>query len=354
MIHHTMKQAFPFLLIVLMISIILVSGCLNTSGTQASSDNSSDTPLSGTSLPTNPVVIITPNASNAGIDTRVYPPHHPPTIFIFSLPDAIDVLGESVFIPTELPAGYAYGGGSANTEGVVSLGISNGSDGILYLQVSPPRQVQGTISGSSIPISSNGIRGLCMTNGSQHQLSWSDETHDYYLSGTLPCGEYIRMAASLGPLNPETLEKVPWKELQPATPLPPSEILNLVFSREWLDSHDTNPDPQIFNVTMSSEDFNSSFSPDPVDPTLLRQKAVEDDKKVALFNMPKNMFAGFNDDSEKVKINFPDTFFRFYDSMDALHEDLNSRRAGTTAEGENMDITPRTIPSVIRTTSRIS
>lgn len=349
-----MKRTFPFLLIILMISIILVSGCLDMSSTPVSSGDASDTPVSGSLPPTTPAGLITPNDSNVRESSRIYPPH-PPTIFIFSLPDAIDVLGETVYIPMKVPPGYAYGGGSANTEGVISLGISNGSNGIQYLQVSPPRTIQGTLSGLSTAVSSDGIRGLCTTNGSQHQLSWSDETHDYYLSGTLPCDEYTRMAASLGPLTAESLENVPWRELQPATPLPQSEILNLVFSREWLSTHDTNPDPQIFNVTMTTEEFNSSFAPDPVDPTLLRQTEVEDDKPVALLNMPKNMFAGFNDDPGKVKINFPDSFFRFYDSMNALHEDLDRRGAGSPSPGGNQGVETslKTIPSAIQTTPRI-
>ncbi len=354
-IDHTMKRAFLFLLIILVISIILMSGCLGTGSIRVSSGNTSGPTVPGSPSPTTPAGLITPNSSNAGVDSRTYPPVHPPTLFIFSLPDAIDIFREPLFIPTQLPPGYAYGGGSANAEGVVSLSISNGSDSIRYLRVSPSHPITGTLSGLSTAVSSGGIRGLCTTNGSQHQLSWSDETHDYYLSGTLPCDEYIWMAASLGPLTAESLENVPWKELQPATPLPQSEILNLVFSREWLSIHDTNPDPQIFNVTMTTEEFNSSFAPDPVDPTLFRQTEVEDDKPVALLNMPKNMFARFNDDPEKVTINFPDSFFRFYDSINALHEDLDRRRAGSPSPGGNQGVeTPfQTIPSAIQTTPRI-
>jgi hypothetical protein len=349
-----MKRAFAISLIILIVSIIMVSGCLGTHSTMVGSGTASGTPVPGTPSSTSPMVIITPNASNSGIDTRAYPPH-PPTIFIFTLSEAIDILGEPVFIPMDLPPGYAYGGGSANTEGVVSLGATNGSNGITYLQVSPPRPIQGTLSGSSTPFISDGIDGICTTNGSQHQFSWSDGARDYYLSGSLPCEEYVKMAASLALLTPESLETVPWNELQPATPLPPSEILNLVFSREWLDSRDTDPDPQIFNVTMTAEEFNSSFAPDQEDPTLLRQAEVKDDKPVALLNMPKTMFARFNDDPSMVKINFPDTFFQFYGSMGALHDDLNRRRAGDVSPGKNHGIeTPASIPSVIPTTPRIS
>jgi hypothetical protein len=297
--------------------------------------------------------MITPNASNAGIDTRTYPPH-PPTIFIFSLPEAIDILGEPMFIPMDLPDGFAYGGGSANTEGIVLLSISNGSTSIQFLQVSPPRSIQGTLAGPSNPVDVNGTEGLCTVEADKHQFSWSDETHDYYLSGTLPCEVYIPMAASLDQLTTEALEYVPWNELQPATPLPQSEILNLVFSREWLDTHDTNPDPQIFNVTMTLEEFNSSFAPDPEDPKLLLHHAVEDDNPVAFLNMPKTMFASFNHDPSVVTINFPDSFFRFYDSLEALHRDLEERQ-GLPGDGSGPAVagSPRTPPTVIFTTQRI-
>lgn len=157
------------------------------------------------------------------------------------------------------------------------------------------------------------------------------------------------MAASLGPLTKETLEKVPWKDLEPATPLPQSEVLNLVFSRDWLDTHDTNPDPQIFEITMTVEDYNASFVPDLNDPDLLRHAAVRDEKPVALLNMPKDMFERFNDDPSLVKIHFPDSFFRFYDSMDALYEDLESRAESSSTAGSPT----RTPPSVIVTTPRI-
>jgi hypothetical protein len=343
-------------LITLCLVAILIGGCLGTTGVQTDVNNTTDTQKSGTPPPTTPVPIITPNASNVQGSSVTYPPHHPPTIFIFSLPNAIGVIGEPVFIPMKLPEGYAYGTGSANTEGVVSLGISNGSNGILYLQVSPSRPIPGTLSGSTTFVNFNRITGTCTMNGSQHQLSWSDGSRDFYLSGTLPCEEYVRMAASLELLTPDSLGRVPWNELKPAVPLPPSQILNLVFSREWLDAHDTNPDPQIINVTMTADEFNSSFFPDPEDPGLLRQVDVKDDRPVALLNMPKNMFAGFNDDLSKVKINFPESFFRFYPTMDALHDDLASRRAGSSPPGvpPGAETPIRTLPSVPLTTTRIS
>jgi hypothetical protein len=342
-------------LIALCIMVVLLSDCLDTAGVVTGPDNTPDADEPIGIRPTTPVPIITPNASNVQESSNAYPPHHPPTLFIFTLPDAVDVLGEPVFIPMILPEGYAYGGGSANMEGIVSLHISNSSNSIHYLQVSPSRPIPGALSGSTASVSADGITGICTTNGSQHQLFWSDGSRDYYMSGTQPCEEYVRMAASLELLTPDSLGRVPWNELKPAVPLPPSEILNLVFSREWLDAHDTNPDPQIFNVTMTAAEFNSSFAPDPKDPTLLRQSDVKDEKPVALLNMPKNMFARFNDDPSLVKINFPDSFFRFYATMEALHDDLASRRAGSSSPGTTPGPeTPiRTIPSVPPTTPRI-
>jgi len=341
-----------FSLVLLCALILLASGCLDSASIQDYPDNSSDTPVPGTPPLTIPMVLITPNASNAGVDTRIYPPVHPPTLFIFSLPDAIGILGEPVYIPMKLPPGYTYGGGSANTEGIVSLSISNGSDSIRYLQVSPPHPITGTFTGPFITVIINGTEGQCTAEGDEYQISWSDGMHDFYLIGSLSCDRFMPMAASLGPLTAETLQNVPWKELSPATPLPQSEILNLVFSQEWLMGYDTNPDPQIFNVTMTSEEFNSSFTPDSKDPTLLRQAYVQDDRPVALLNMPKNMFAGFNDDPSKVMINFPDTFFRFYDSMNVLYEDLNLRRAGSPVK-EGTTMTPiGTPPFAIPTTPR--
>jgi hypothetical protein len=351
------RRILVSLFIVLLCALILLSsGCLHTASIQDNPGNSSQAQVPVTPPPTVPMVIITPNASNVRETSGIHPPVHPPTIFIFSLPDAIDILGEPVYIPMKLPPGYAYGGGSANTEGMVVLAISNGSNAIQFLQVSPPRPIQGTLAGPSNPVDVNGTGGLCTVEADKHQFSWSDETHDYYLSGTLPCEVYIPMAASLDQLTTGALENVPWKEPQPATPLPQSEILNLVFSLEWLNAHDTNPDPQIFNVTMTSEEFNSSFSPDPEDQTLLRHAAVRDDLQVALLNMPKTMFAYFNHDPSIVRIEFPDTFFRFYDCIAALHDDLNSRREGSTSPGVNGEIgTPaRTIPTVAPTTPRIS
>jgi hypothetical protein len=115
----------------------------------------------------------------------IYPPHHPPTIFIFTLPDAIN-LPEPIFIPMNLPEGYAYGGGSTDTEGAVSLHISNSSSSIHYLQVSPARPITGTLSGRTTSISGDGITGVCTTNGSQQQFSWSDGSRDFYLSEPCP------------------------------------------------------------------------------------------------------------------------------------------------------------------------
>jgi len=315
--------------VVLCIAILLVSGCIDNSG--LTSNNSSPTQLPTTPSPT------------------LYPAfHHPPAIFLYTLESAINVLGEPLLIPMELPPGYVYLGGSATSD-AVSLGMRKDTDNIRYVQVSPPQPIGGTLTGVSVPVTFNGTEGQCTTEGDKRQLFWTDGTHDFYLIGSLSCDEFIRMAASLGPLTKETLEKVPWKDLEPATPLPQSEVLNLVFSRDWLDTHDTNPDPQIFEITMTVEDYNASFVPDSNDPDLLRHAAVRDEKPVALLNMPKDMFERFNDDPSLVKIHFPDSFFRFYDSMDALYEDLESRAESSSTAGSPT----RTPPSVIVTTPRI-
>lgn len=342
-------------LIPLCMFFVLLGGCLYSTGIQTGNTQSPDVQGSVSPLPTIPAPLITPNSSNVQEHSGTSPPHHPPYIFIFTLKDAVN-LPEPVFVPMKLPEGYSYGGGGTDTAGSLSLHISNSSDSIHYRQVSPRRQIPGTLSGSTASVSFNGITGICTTNGSQHQFSWTDGIRDYYLSGTLSCDEFLPMAGSLEILTPDSLMKVPWKELQPATPLPPSEILNLVFSREWLDAHDTDPDPQIFNVTMTAAEFNSSFSPDPGDPTLLRQSDVKDDKQVVFLTMPKTMFTRFNDDPTLVKMNFPDTFFRFYASMDALRSDLDNRRAGSLSPGMTpAPETPiRTMPSVPPTTPRIS
>jgi hypothetical protein len=165
-----LRTGFPLCLIVLCVLGILLGGCLDSVSNGVPDTDSSDSAAPITPDRTVPPVMITPNASNAGIDTRTYPPH-PPTIFIFSLPEAIDILGEPVFIPMDLPDGFAYGGGSANTEGIVLLSISNGSTSIQFFQVSPPRSIQGTLAGPSNPVDVNGTEGLCTVEADKHQFS---------------------------------------------------------------------------------------------------------------------------------------------------------------------------------------
>jgi len=277
-----------------------------------------------TAIPTSPPAIITPNDTNVRTPGS-YPPHHPPTLFIFSLKDAIDIAGEPVFIPLSLPPGYAFGGGSADLDGAVSLWISNGTDSIRYIQASPPFPVPGVLEGPSTKIVSGEFQGWCSEMDGQYQLAWSNNTHKYFLIGNISCDDYLPMAQSLGRLTTISLDLVPWEEPVPATPLPPSEIMNLVFSLDWLNEHDTDPDPRIFNITMTPEEFTSSFSPDQENSLLSRHREVEDGQRIALLTMPKTMFAWFNNDPSRVRVHFPDTFFRFYDSMDALSEDLQAR-----------------------------
>jgi len=277
-----------------------------------------------TAIPTSPPAIITPNDTNVRAPGS-YPPQHPPTLFISSLKDAIDIAGEPVFIPLSLPPGYAFGGGSADLDGAVSLSLSNGTDSIRYIQASPPFPVPGVLEGPSTKIVSGEFQGWCSEMDGQYQLAWSNNTHKYFLIGNISCDDYLPMAQSLGRLTTISLDLVPWEEPVPATPLPPSEIMNLVFSLDWLNEHDTDPDPRIFNITMTPEEFGSSFSPDQENPLLSRHREVEDGQRVALLAMPKTMFAWFNNDPSLVRVHFPDNFFRFYDSMDALSEDLQAR-----------------------------
>lgn len=297
-----------------------------------------------TVLPTPP-----PVDANGG-SSGPSPPHHTPTIFIFSLEDAIDIASEPLFIPLSLPPGYSFRGGSLNAEGAVSLWISNETNSIRYIQASLSSPVSGVLEGSSTQIGE--FQGRCTEMGGQRQLSWSDAAHDYYLIGNLPCEEYLPIAQSLGRLTSHALDLVPWERPVPATPLPPSEIMNLVFSLDWLNAHDTDPDPRIFNVTMTQEEFESSFSPDRGNPLLSRHHAVEDDQSVALLNIPAAMFARFNPDPDEVTIYFPDSFFRFYDSMDALYEDLRTGQGSgsETIPERALALTPQTIPSPPHTT----
>lgn len=247
-----------------------------------------------------------------------------PKIYFFSLEEAPLLTIHPLYVPTHLPEGWRYTGGSISSEGIITLHISSFLIPILYIQAPVGSDIQETLSGPDMKnetINERETTYTCSEAGMLHQLSWPFRDSDYYLIGGQNCSELLQMASSLQELDYVVLDQLPHAVADPANSHPDPERIRLIFPVSWINARNSDrQNSRMIDITLSREEFNASFSPDPRAPYYLRHKDVQDDEDVAYLSLPKEMFDSISVGPQEIRIRYPRDYFIYFTDMESLYE----------------------------------
>ena len=166
-----------YILVLLILGIISINtGCVQPGSSQGTTTNTTNSlnPIQASPIPTELtsvyVVTIRPPAtettfSNDDHNSEVAPFITPnetnriknnisqnpqPKLFLFSIEEAPQLPVQPLFVPTYLPQGFSYLGGTLSSNGVISLRISNTTTPIMYIQAPQWSDVGGYLVGTDI------------------------------------------------------------------------------------------------------------------------------------------------------------------------------------------------------------
>lgn len=318
---------------------IIFSGCIggeNTNNTGISTLNESfplNPPgISQTPAPETTLVsgdydpglssLTTPDEKNTEKVNPTFAPQQ--KTYSFSLEEAPQLTTQFLYVPAYLPQGFTYKGGSIAANGVIWLYISNASTNITYIQAPDWTGTSGALTGIDAQyrtIRADDCMYQCSEADRLHQLFWTDEHHHYYLIGVQSCDELLLMAGSLKILDYDLLDSLPYTVSDPENPFPDPERIRLIFPLAWIKKHYPGSDNSpMVEITLSSEEFNASFSPDPENPSILRHNEVVEDETVEYLSLPRDMFEYFSVGPGIINISYGEEFFIGFTNMESLYE----------------------------------
>ena len=258
------------------------------------------------------------NVPNPPVEFR----HHPPVTFLFELKDAYHVQGSALVVPGYVPEGYAYGGGSQTWDGTIQLSLVNGKQSISYIDspvIGKPYTEQLAVRSTEVAL--NRSIGIFRNGTDTNQLEWIRDGHDYSLTGMVDEDEMIRMANSLVHVDDQLMLTLPQKEKQFAKPLGVSELTSLIMPESWIRSQNNSTTPGIIDIRMTASGFHETFVPNQKYPSFLMYRNTSAHERVALYQVPKTMFAVNNPDPKEVRLNHPESMFRYFPDLDAVWAD---------------------------------
>ena len=248
--------------------------------------------------------------------------HHDPVIFLFELKNAYNVQGSALVVPGYVPEGYAYSGGYQTWDGTIHLSLVNGKQSINYIDspvIGKPYTEQLAV--RSIEVALNRSIGIFRNGTGTNQLEWIKDGHDFSLSGMVDEDEMIRMANSLVHVDDQLMTTLPQKGIQVAEPLGVSELTSLILPESWIRSNNNSTTPGIIDIRMTVSRFKEMFVPDQKYPAFVVYRNTSAHERVALYQVPKTMFAVNNPDSNEVRLNHPESMFRYFPDLDAVWAD---------------------------------
>ena len=248
--------------------------------------------------------------------------HHDPVVFLFSLEDAYHILGPELVVPLYVPEGYSYEGGFQMGDGTLELSLVNGKQWISYLD-SPVigKPYSEPFEGDTVEVAIHGTTGLLTRGTDKNQLQWITGGHSYMLTGMLDERELMRMATSLVHVDDRLMQTLPQKGPQMAEPLTISELTSVIMPESWIRSYNNSTSPGIIDIRLPATEFAETFVPDTRYPDFLVYRNISANERVALYQIPKTMFAVNNPDPAQVVMNHPESMFRYYPDLNAVFVD---------------------------------
>ncbi len=99
------------------------------------------------------------------------------------------------------------------------------------------------------------------------------------------------------------------KDLQPAKPLPESEMYVIDIPESWLKEKNTSKDPELIDISVSKKEFDSAFAQDKNGQFVSKQ--LKTGEKTVNLRIPKTMYSALNTNPAMVKLSFPVRQFTF-------------------------------------------
>jgi outer membrane lipoprotein-sorting protein len=248
--------------------------------------------------------------------------HHDPVVFLFTLEDAYHILGHDLVIPGYVPEGYSYEGGFQMGDRTLELSLVNGKQWVSYLD-SPVigKPYSEPFVGETSEVFINGTTGVFRTGIDKNQLQWIEGGHAYMITGMTDEQEMMRMATSLVHVDDQLMKTLPQNGIQMAEPLTVAELTSIIMPESWIRSHNNSTTPGIIDIRVAASEFNETFVKSTQYPNFLVYRNTSTGERVALYQVPKTMFAANNPDPAQVVLNHPESMFRYYPDLDAVFED---------------------------------
>lgn len=248
--------------------------------------------------------------------------HHDPVIFLFELKNAYNVQGSALVVPGYVPEGYAYSGGYLTWDGTIQLSLVNKKQSISYIDspdIGKPHTAQLAV--RTIKVALNRSVGMFRNGTDNNQLEWIRDGHAYSLTGMAGKDEMIRMANSLVHVNDSLMKTLPQKGIQIAKPLTPGELTSLIMPESWIRSHNNSTTPGIIDIRLPARVFREEFVTTPGYPDFLVWRNTCARERVALYQVPRTMFSVNNPDPNEVRLNHPESRFRYFENLTGVFLD---------------------------------
>ena len=248
--------------------------------------------------------------------------HHDPVVFLMSLEDAYHILGPGLVVPGNVPEGYSYDGGYQMGDGTLELSLVNGKQWISYID-SPVigKPYSEPFEGDTVEVAINGTTGVLKKGTDKNQLQWIKGGHSYMLTGMLDAREMVKMATSLVHVDDRLMQTLPQKGPQMAEPLTIAELTSIIMPESWIRSHNNSTTPGIIDIRLPAREFSETFIRSTQYPDFLVYRNTSANERVALYQIPKTMFALNNPDPAQVVMNHPESMFRYYPDLNAVFVD---------------------------------
>src|SRR5208337_3637311 len=142
----------------------------------------------------------------------------------------------------------------------------------------------------------NGTIGRFQEGKDENQTQWIENRHAYTITGTPDKPEMLRMAGSLVHVNDQLMKTLPQKGVTLAEPLTASELTSIIMPESWILIHNRKTTPGIIDIRLPAQEFHESFANSTLYPDFLVYRNTSSNERVALFQIPKNMFEANNPD----------------------------------------------------------
>lgn len=136
-----------------------------------------------------------------------------------------------------------------------------------------------------------------------------------------------------------------FKEAKPATPLPESEMINIVFSEKTIDSLNQVKQAGIIAIPASRLDVNPQFSESKIWQNRFVENSITPDEVVVLVRMPRSMYDRFLSTSKDGMISLPASYFSRY------YKNLTDLDANVHPDGKAITISPSADPVLAEKTN---